>query len=135
MADVSTATAHSALRSISVFLLFSFCLLSPVVGSRIDSPAVRLLESEPDLCPGEAHGSCPVNCFRPDPVCGANGITYWCGCPDAQCAGTRVVSLGPCEVQNGASGTVSGQAFLLLHIVWLLAWGLPSPWGLADGKL
>ncbi|CAN1309637.1 hypothetical protein LINPERPRIM_LOCUS27755 [Linum perenne] len=39
---------------------------------------------------------CPINCFRYDPVCGANGVTYGCGCPDAACAGVRVVKLGPC---------------------------------------
>ncbi|KAF2315116.1 hypothetical protein GH714_038184 [Hevea brasiliensis] len=39
---------------------------------------------------------CPIACFRPDPVCGANGVTYWCGCPDALCAGVPVVKFGEC---------------------------------------
>ncbi|KAE9464631.1 hypothetical protein C3L33_03428, partial [Rhododendron williamsianum] len=61
-----------------------------------------------DLCGGnEAPASCPVNCFRTDPVCGANGVTYWCGCADARCAGTRVAKLGFCEVGNGGSGSLS----------------------------
>ncbi|EEF47110.1 hypothetical protein RCOM_1341480 [Ricinus communis] len=52
-----------------------------------------------NLCPGsEPPPSCagPINCFRPDPVCGANGVTYWCGCPDAACAGVPVVKLEAC---------------------------------------
>lgn len=51
-----------------------------------------------NLCPGEtpAPGQCPIACFRPDPVCGANGVTYWCGCPDALCAGVAVVKFGEC---------------------------------------
>ncbi|GJN30685.1 hypothetical protein PR202_gb19012 [Eleusine coracana subsp. coracana] len=42
--------------------------------------------------------SCPVRCFRPDPVCGADGVTYWCGCSEAACAGARVAKRGFCEV-------------------------------------
>uniref|UniRef100_K3YCR4 Kazal-like domain-containing protein n=1 Tax=Setaria italica TaxID=4555 RepID=K3YCR4_SETIT len=30
---------------------------------------------------------CPVRCFRLDPVCGADGVKYWCGCLEAACAG------------------------------------------------
>ncbi|KAK3042028.1 hypothetical protein RJ639_001730 [Escallonia herrerae] len=66
------------------------------------------------LCTGKAlPGSCPVKCFRADPVCGVDGITYWCGCSEALCAGTRVASLGFCDVGDGGSGPVSGQALLL----------------------
>ncbi|CAI0470181.1 unnamed protein product [Linum tenue] len=39
---------------------------------------------------------CPFTCTSPNPVCGANGVTYRCGCPDAACAAVRVVRLGPC---------------------------------------
>jgi len=67
--------------------------------------------------------SCPVSCFRPDPVCGVDGITYWCGCADAQCAGVEVAEIGFCEVGNGGSGLLSGQALLLVHIVWLILLG------------
>ncbi|CAK7348593.1 unnamed protein product [Dovyalis caffra] len=52
-----------------------------------------------NLCAGFAPpGSCirPINCFRPDPVCGANGVTYWCGCPEAACARVKIVKLGAC---------------------------------------
>jgi len=65
---------------------------------------------------------CPVRCFRPDPVCGADGVTYWCGCPEAACAGARVSRRGYCEVGAG-SAPVSGQALLLVHIVWLFVLG------------
>ncbi|CAL1398821.1 unnamed protein product [Linum trigynum] len=39
---------------------------------------------------------CPFTCTSPNPVCGANGVTYRCGCPDAACAAVRVVRSGPC---------------------------------------
>ncbi|OEL35687.1 hypothetical protein BAE44_0003296 [Dichanthelium oligosanthes] len=65
---------------------------------------------------------CPVRCFRPDPVCGADGVTYWCGCSEAACAGARVARRGYCEVGAG-SAPVSGQALLLVHIVWLFVLG------------
>uniref|UniRef100_A0A6N2LBL5 Kazal-like domain-containing protein n=1 Tax=Salix viminalis TaxID=40686 RepID=A0A6N2LBL5_SALVM len=44
-----------------------------------------------------------VNCFRVDPVCGVDGVTYWCGCDDALCSGTRVAKLGACEVGSGGA--------------------------------
>lgn len=90
-----------------------------------------------DACParlsdGSASGSgsaCPINCFRADPVCGVDGVTYWCGCPDAACAGVRVAKRGPCQVGNGGSGLVSGQALLLVHIVWLIVLGFAVLFG------
>ncbi|KAK1320761.1 hypothetical protein QJS10_CPA03g02091 [Acorus calamus] len=71
--------------------------------------------------------SCPIRCFRADPVCGVNGVTYWCGCPEAACNGVRVAKIGPCGVGNGGSG---GQAFLLVHIVWLILLGFSVLFGL-----
>ncbi|PKA61638.1 hypothetical protein AXF42_Ash018619 [Apostasia shenzhenica] len=78
-----------------------------------------------DVCPARSDGRehCPVNCFRPNPVCGENGMTYWCGCLEAACAGVRVAKTGFCEVGNGGSGLVSGQALLLIHLVWLIVLG------------
>ncbi|XP_074577750.1 uncharacterized protein LOC141834196 [Curcuma longa] len=79
-----------------------------------------------DPCAARSDGgpaSCPIACFRPDPVCADDGTTYWCGCPEAACAGARVAKRGPCQVGNGGRGLVSGQAFLLLHIVWLIVLG------------
>lgn len=49
---------------------------------------------------------CPVNCFRTNPVGGADGMTYWYGCTDAQCAGIPVISSASC------------------HIVWLTVLGI-----------
>ncbi|KAM7463596.1 hypothetical protein LguiA_031717 [Lonicera macranthoides] len=83
-----------------------------------------------DLCSGVSPSTCPVNCFRTDPVCGADGVTYWCGCADALCHGARVAKLGFCEVGNGGSGPVSGQALLLVHIVWLILLGFFVLFGL-----
>ncbi|KAG6504912.1 uncharacterized protein LOC121987798 [Zingiber officinale] len=85
-----------------------------------------------DVCASRSDGespSCPVNCFRADPVCGADGVTYWCGCPEAACAGVRVTKRGACAVGNGGTGLVSGQAFLLLHIVWLIVLGFTLLFG------
>ncbi|MQL75432.1 hypothetical protein Taro_007835 [Colocasia esculenta] len=49
------------------------------------------------LSPPAARGkSCQINCFRYDPVCGNNGVTYGCGCPEADCNGVPVVKLGEC---------------------------------------
>ncbi|KAK2987343.1 hypothetical protein RJ640_023644 [Escallonia rubra] len=68
-----------------------------------------------DLCAARAASaaeSCEIRCFRADRVCGANGVTYTCGCPEARCNGVRVVKLGPCDT----GGSVSGQALLLDHV-------------------
>lgn len=85
------------------------------------------------LCPRKTttdQDSCPVKCFTTDPVCGEDGVTYWCGCADAHCAGTRVAKLGFCEVGNGGAGPLSGQALLLVHIVWLILLGVFVLFGL-----
>jgi len=33
--------------------------------------------------------SCPVKCFRSDPFCGMDGVTYWCECDDEDAQGPR----------------------------------------------
>ncbi|GMH09086.1 hypothetical protein Nepgr_010926 [Nepenthes gracilis] len=113
--------------------LFSLLFLSSTVKSEYDSAALRLPsdgvngeieDGDSRVCPVSSKpGSCPVKCFRPDPVCGEDGVTYWCGCADAHCAGKRVAKIGFCEVGNGGSGPLSGQALLLVHIVWLIVLG------------
>lgn len=113
--------------SVLVFGLF------PTIQSSDANPL--LLPSDRDdgdgyLCPGTMTDSCPVKCFTTDPVCGEDGVTYWCGCADAHCAGTRVAKLGFCEVGNGGAGPVSGQALLLVHIVWLIFLGVFVLFGL-----
>ncbi|KAM3729575.1 hypothetical protein ACB098_12G022800 [Castanea mollissima] len=105
----------------------------PTVRSEYGSSAIRLpSEKSDDLCttngPGPAY--CPVKCFRADPVCGVDGVTYWCGCADALCAGVKVAKLGFCEVGNGGPGPLSGQALLLVHIVWLIVLGFSVLFGL-----
>ncbi|KAG1354741.1 hypothetical protein COCNU_07G008530 [Cocos nucifera] len=97
--------------------------------------------AEDDACPAAlpsggnssssafSSSSCPINCFRADPVCGVDGVTYWCGCPDAACAGVRVAKRGPCQVGSGGSGLVSCQALLLVHIVWLIVIGFAVLFG------
>ncbi|KQK10255.1 uncharacterized protein LOC100825392 [Brachypodium distachyon] len=108
------------------FLLFVAALslvLLPFPGTLAASAAADpcAAAAESDAASGEIP-LCPVRCFRPDPVCGADGVTYWCGCPEAVCAGARVARRGYCEVGAG-SAPVSGQALLLVHIVWLFVLG------------
>nr|XP_008381792.2 uncharacterized protein LOC103444613 [Malus domestica] len=96
-----------SLISIFSLILFGFIIVLcsfPAVRSEPESvsePTIIRLpsESEPaDACGRSTRSasSCPVNCFRPDPVCGVDGVTYWCGCQDAQCAGVKVEKLGFC---------------------------------------
>jgi hypothetical protein len=83
-----------------------------------------------EACAGlKAPASCPINCFRADPVCGFDDVTYWCGCADAMCSGTRVAKLGACEVGSGGSASLPGQALLLIHIVWLILIGFSLLFG------
>ncbi|XP_021725723.1 uncharacterized protein LOC110692945 [Chenopodium quinoa] len=119
------------------FLTFSLLLISftQFVKSDTQTSVIRLpsdFSGNAELCsPEESSGkSCPVKCFRPDPVCGENGVTYWCGCVDAHCAGTRVAKRGFCQVGNGGSGPLSGQAFLLVHLIWLIVLGFSVLCGL-----
>ncbi|KAL4600074.1 hypothetical protein ACB092_11G171800 [Castanea dentata] len=74
--------------------------------------------------------SCPVKCLWAAPICGIDGVTYWCGCDDALCADVKVARLGFCEVNNGGPGPFSSQALLLVHIVWLIMLGFSMLFGL-----
>ncbi|KAI4325035.1 hypothetical protein MLD38_030465 [Melastoma candidum] len=123
---------------LSLGLLLLVVVISTNVVRSEETSVIRL-PSEDDakndganggICSGFSRGSCPVKCFRPDPVCGENGVTYWCGCPDAACAGVRVTKAGYCEIGNGGSGPLSGQALLLVHIVWLIVLGFSVLFGL-----
>lgn len=113
---------------LSLSLLVTFSLSQ---SATLASPALQLSQSA-DPCPELSDGaasSCPVNCFRLDPVCGANGVTYWCGCPEAACAGVQVAKRGFCEVPHAGAGPVSGQALLLVHILWLFVLGFAVLFG------
>lgn len=84
------------------------------------------------VCAGKSKpSSCPVKCFRTDPVCGVDGKTYWCGCAEAECAGAKVAKLGFCDVGSGGSAPLSAQALLLVHIVWLILLGFSVLFGLS----
>ncbi|KAH9317805.1 hypothetical protein KI387_019574 [Taxus chinensis] len=86
----------------------------------IGNEDIIALPSEQKACSKNYESvSCPITCFRADPVCGVNGITYRCGCAKAHCAGVEVAKTGFCLVgNNGESDLLSGQAFLLVHFVW-----------------
>ena len=122
-------------------LLCELLLISILAGAVFPSSAKS--ESSPEdtiLLPSDRHDSicaraspapaCPVTCFRPDPVCGEDGVTYWCGCPDAACHGVHVAKLGFCNVGSGGNGLLSGQALLLVHIVWLIVLAFSVAFGL-----
>ncbi|CAA7410938.1 unnamed protein product [Spirodela intermedia] len=129
--------AHPPAFSLLTFLIVALLLFA---GARSEDSisgegvsAIRLPSEGGDqaVCASSpAAATCPVRCFRPDPVCGVDGVTYWCGCADAACVGVRVAKLGFCEVGNGGSGLLSGQALLLVHIVWLIVLGFSVLFGL-----
>ncbi|KAL2339524.1 hypothetical protein Fmac_007464 [Flemingia macrophylla] len=109
-------------------VVFALCVLPAVT---VDDLVLRLPSEGHKLCGGAAaEASCPVKCFRTDPVCGVDGVTYWCGCSEAACAGAQVAKLGFCELGNGGSVPLSGQALLLVHIVWLIVLGFSVLFGL-----
>jgi len=66
---------------------------------------VRQCNSNADCAPdlvcypptGTCQPVCELDCFRADPVCGADGNTYWCGEADAWCHGTVVTHPGECS--------------------------------------
>lgn len=124
--------------NILTVLLF-FCFWAPIAQSLPDNSGSIRLPSDGFTNADENEGvtarftkpaSCPVNCFRTEPVCGVDGVTYWCGRADALCAGTRVAKVGFCEVGNGGSASFPGQALLLVHIVWLVLLGFSVLCGL-----
>lgn len=109
----------------AVFItVFALCVLPPVTANDVAGDQGK------KICGGVAPSSCPVKCFRTDPVCGVDGVTYWCGCSEAACAGVQVAKMGFCEVGNGGSVPLSGQALLLVHIVWLIVLGFSVLFGL-----
>ncbi|XP_004503057.1 uncharacterized protein [Cicer arietinum] len=108
-------------------VLIVICMMPSVlvVAGDASSAAIRLPSEVSgevnNVCAGAgAEAWCPVKCFRTDPVCGVDGVTYWCGCEEAACAGVKVGKMGYCEVGNGGLAPISAQALLLVHIVWLI---------------
>ncbi|KDP28384.1 hypothetical protein JCGZ_14155 [Jatropha curcas] len=75
-----------------MMMMMVVALLGPLFSMQVQ--AQNLCGGFDPPSPGDCAG--PINCFRPDPVCGANGVTYVCGCPEANCAGVPVVKLEAC---------------------------------------
>ncbi|KAE9605978.1 hypothetical protein Lalb_Chr10g0103031 [Lupinus albus] len=126
-----------------LFAIFALFMILPAVIAEDDNPSSSSVLRLPSqtaasvtgegpyhLCAGMTTSSCPAKCFRTDPVCGVNGVTYWCGCAEAACDGVEVAKLGFCEVGNGGSASLPGQALLLVHIVWLIVLGFSVLFGL-----
>lgn len=125
MAGISRTLFFPRFLAVAI-TIFTLCLLPMVRAQDDDSSSILQLPSESsnegqNLCAGIVPVSCPVKCFRTDPVCGVDGVTYWCGCAEAVCAGAKVARSGFCEVGSGSSVSLPGQALLLVHIVWLIA--------------
>jgi len=129
--ETTTTTRSTLLIDILLITTISLCSIPTVLSH---SNPIRLStqhnnnnnNNNDDAC-GEWSrtppvSSCPVKCFRPDPFCGMDGVTYyWCGCDDARCAETEVAKKGFCEVGN--NGAAAAQALLLVHLVWLIVHG------------
>jgi hypothetical protein len=110
-------------RSGPPYRILFLATLALLLAQSLASPSTTFESADPCAVSVSDGGGdapfCPVRCFRPDPVCGADGVTYWCGYSEAACAGARVAKRGFCEV----GAPVSGQALLLVHIVWLFVLG------------
>ncbi|XP_065859980.1 uncharacterized protein [Euphorbia lathyris] len=128
-----SAPKFSPFTLICIFIAIFGFSLRPAQSKSEDGMVIQQIISKEggEICAGvTAPASCPVNCFRADPVCGVDGVTYWCGCADAICNGTPVAKLGPCEVGNGGTGSLPHQALLLVHILWLILLGFSLLFGL-----
>ncbi|KAF8082560.1 hypothetical protein N665_0820s0018 [Sinapis alba] len=127
------STFSPSLAVLSLILL-NLSLVSAYSSTEINNGGEIRLPSENtngEFCGGTVKpASCPVKCFRADPVCGEDSVTYWCGCADALCHGVRVSKQGACDVGNGVGLSVPGQALLLIHIVWMMALGFSIFFGL-----
>uniref|UniRef100_A0A0E0EVQ3 Uncharacterized protein n=1 Tax=Oryza meridionalis TaxID=40149 RepID=A0A0E0EVQ3_9ORYZ len=84
-------TPTARLRRLVLFLA-ALSLLSPKPWPHPHGLGGRGLQSlgYPVSDRGNKAPLCPVRRFCLDPVCGADGVTYWCCYPEAACAGTRV---------------------------------------------
>ncbi|KAG0580683.1 hypothetical protein M758_4G194500 [Ceratodon purpureus] len=78
-------------------------------------------------CIRQTTKSCPVKCFRADPVCGIDKVTYWCGAADANCAGVEVAHDGYCnlwESNTNIGSSTAVQSLQLVHMLWLVVAGM-----------
>lgn len=127
-------TTHFSVSAVMIGVIFAVTLFLAVTAERSEAPHLLRLPSEGS---GEVCGArtaalwCPVKCFTARPVCGVDGVTYWCGCAEAECAGTKVAKLGFCEVGGSVGSTpLPLQALLLVHIVWHIVLGVSVFFGL-----
>ncbi|XP_006290126.2 uncharacterized protein LOC17884218 [Capsella rubella] len=131
---MSTISPSLAVISFLFLILLNLSLVTADPSTETVKGGAIMLPSEKingEFCEGTVKpASCPVKCFRADPVCGEDSVTYWCGCSDALCHGVRVAKQGACDVGNGVGLSVPGQALLLIHIVWLMLLGFSILFGL-----
>nr|GMC77793.1 uncharacterized protein LOC109175044 [Ipomoea batatas] len=59
--------------------LFSLLVFALLIVSQANSAPIAIDEDDSGVCPMlDPSTSCPITCFRPDSVCGVDGVTYWC---------------------------------------------------------
>ncbi|KAK9997338.1 hypothetical protein SO802_022024 [Lithocarpus litseifolius] len=108
-------------RTTFSFLLIIIVVISiPTVRFEYGSSIIRLSSKDTtiaaDLCANSKNRpipepiSCSVKCFWAVPVCGVDGMTYWCGCADALCTSVKVARLGFCEI-GGLLGSLCFSDF------------------------
>ncbi|KAJ1701753.1 hypothetical protein LUZ63_001532 [Rhynchospora breviuscula] len=84
-------------RILLFMTIFSLLLVAPYARRTGTGPCPSGSQTATDST------TCTINCFRADPVCGVNGVTYSCGCPEAACNHVTVAYRGACR-NNGRSG-------------------------------
>ncbi len=62
---------------------------------------------------------CAVDCLVPNPVCGEDGVTYYCGTVDAYCNGVEVAHEGECGGDCRETGCSEGWTCDLCREGWV----------------
>ncbi|EFJ24656.1 hypothetical protein SELMODRAFT_414607 [Selaginella moellendorffii] len=114
-------------------LLWALQLLAflALVSGDQDGQRLSIIDSGSRVLDGgdAAKIECPVSCLRADPVCGANGVTYWCGSRDAACDGVEISHTGYCSPGNGGAMTIAitiSSNLVGISVVRLVPCGCPQ---------
>lgn len=87
------------------FVLIPF---SQITDALFGAPSTGPENESTILLPNEGNSRRPSVCNNKSPEFGVDGIAYWCGCVNAQCACVEVTEISFCEVANGVSGLLFG---------------------------
>ncbi|KAJ4847740.1 hypothetical protein Tsubulata_006916 [Turnera subulata] len=84
------ATSKNMVAPLCLLMVLVFGLMAQSDGQQ-DDVCAGVPRPPPESIP------CAFNCLIPRPVCGADGVTYTCGCEDAFCRGVfDIVKEGKC---------------------------------------